>query len=214
MGHRWTVSHSAAPGWRTSETRRALNAKIKSAWKADHKAVEFSGLAGKTLRNACASSVSATASPEDPGTHAALQTYYVLILSDLGGPVGFCAFAVNLDLIDGDQLIAFEVEVVEVFIEPKYRGRDHSHAFCVVIAQFAINAIEELNHRLYKAGSRFAQGITLNIVGDVESRSGQRFLFSIEKELERRKEDSWLEDGSPFQLITGLSIEHIEVDPR
>ncbi|WP_133254441.1 hypothetical protein [Paraburkholderia unamae] len=161
-----------------------------------------------------ASSVCKQNSPDEPYSAPALRTYYVLVLSNQEGPVGFCAFAVNLELIDRDELVAFEIEVLEVFIEPTHRDRCHSHGFCEVVAQFAINALEEFNDRLYAGGARFAEGVTLNIVGDVESLSGERFLLSIKKELERREEDSRFDDASPFELSVGLCIEEIEVNPR
>jgi hypothetical protein len=214
--NRWTVTLGTAPGWRTSDTCRVLKAKVKRAWEADQKSEpEFCGLAGKTLKNGMgASSVSVENSADDPYSAPALSTHYVLVLSNREGPVGFCAFAVNLELIDRDELIGFEIEVLEIFVEPTHRDRCHSHDFCVVVAQFAINAVEEFNDRLYKGGARFAEGVTLNIVGDVESRSGERFLFSIKKELERREDDSRFEDDSLFELSVGLCIEQIKVDPR
>lgn len=213
---RWIVSTGTAPGWRTSETCRALKASLKTALKADQKSeFEFSGLAGHALTHRMgASSVCERIAPDEPYAATVLRTYYVLVLSNRVGPVGFCAFAVKLEWSDGDESVEFEIEVLEVFIEPAHRGRRHSHGFCEVVAQFAINALEEFNDRLYAGGARFTKGVSLNVVGDVESLSGERFLLSIKKILDRREEDSRFDVASPFDRGIGLCIEEIEVDPR
>lgn len=214
--NRWAVTFGTTPGWPTAETCRVLKTKVKKARRVDQKsALEFSGLAGKTLSNRMGASSERTEnSLDDLHFAAGLRTCYVLILSDQQEPVGFCTFAVNLEFFAQHEPVNFEIEVLEVFIEPECRDGGHSHDFCVVIAQFAINALEEFNDRLFKAGVRFAEGIILRIVGDVESRSGKRFLFSIEKEFERLADESRFDDWSPFRLGEGFSIESIEVDPR
>ncbi|BFG81423.1 hypothetical protein PTKU46_94570 [Paraburkholderia terrae] len=212
----WTVTFGTAQGWSTSKTCRTLKAKVKRAWAIDQESeLEFSGLAGKTLSNRMSASSERTDNSFDRRQFAAgLRTSYVLILSDQQEAVGFCTFAVDLNYCAADEQFEFEVEVLEVFIEPKHRGGCRSHYLCIVIAQFAINALEEFNCRLFKAGARFAEGITLKIVGDVESRAGERFLFSVEKEFERRANESEFDDCSPFQLCAGVSIQSIEVAPR
>lgn len=213
---RWTITIGTTPGWPTAETCHVLETKVKKAWPVDQESeLEFSGLAGKTLSNSMdASSERMDNSLDDLHFAVGLRTCYVLILSDHRGPIGFCAFAVNLESFAHQELVDFEIEVLEVFIEPEHREGGHSHGFCVVIAQFAINALGEFNDRLFTAGVRFAEGIILKIVGDVESRSGARFLFSIEKEFERLADESRFDDWSPFRLGEGFSIESIEVDPR
>ncbi|CAG9269796.1 hypothetical protein [Paraburkholderia caribensis] len=216
LGSRWTVTFGTTQGWSTTETCRALKTKVKKAWAIDQESEpEFSGLAGNTLSKCMGASSQLTNNALDPRHFAAgLRTSYVLILSDQQGPVGFCTFAVVINYSAVDEQFEFEVEVLEAFIEPRHRDVCRSHDFCVVIAQFAINALEEFNDRLFKAGARFAEGVTLNIVGDVESRAGERFLFSVEKEFKRRADESEFDDCSVFQLCGGFSIETIEVDPR
>lgn len=72
------------------------------------------------------------------------------MLSKSTGPVGYCSFSVELELVDRADLMDFKLEVQEVFIDPAHRDCRHNEGFCVVIAQFAINVLEEFNDRLFK----------------------------------------------------------------
>ncbi|ANC44117.1 hypothetical protein A6P55_07715 [Pandoraea pnomenusa] len=213
---RWAITYGAAPGWSVFETRRALKAKLKKAWADDQRSEpEHSGLAGRTLsKRTGASSVgtgNSAEGPYDPGT---LLTNYMLVLANTDGPAGFCAFTVQIQYVGHGAEITFEVEILDAFIEPLFRDRGHSHGFCVAIAQFAINAINELNDRLITVGARFAEDTALQVVGDVESLSGERFLLSVKRELEARADAHWWDEMSPFQMRPGVSISSIEVDAR
>ncbi|MGF6971505.1 hypothetical protein OKW43_008600 [Paraburkholderia sp. WC7.3g] len=212
----WTVTYGTAAGWRASDTRRVLARKVKDVRASDWKSAgEYSPLAGSCLGNGKgAESVREIPEPDEKFADPYLRTWYVLVLSNSTGPVGYCSFSVELELVERADLMDFKLEVQEVFIDPTHRDFRHSEGFCVVIAQFAINALEEFNDRLFKGRVTFTEGVTLTVAADVESRSGERFLFSIVKELDRRAEDAWTEPESPFNLGLGLYIRDIEVDPR
>jgi hypothetical protein len=212
----WTVTYGATPGWTHAETVRALKKKVKRVRMSDRQnGPEYSGISASALKERVgAASLRLLDEPDDPGSPATLMTHYQLVLSNRVKPVGFCTFTVSLSWIDQAKTLDFEIEVGNVFIDPAHRDENRSHNFCVVIAQFALNALGEFNDRLYAAGSRFAEGLRLSITADVASRSGERFLFSIEAELDRRKEEAYFDDHSPFRPDVGFFIEDIDVDPR
>ncbi|WP_150625460.1 hypothetical protein [Pandoraea captiosa] len=176
---------------------------------------EYSGLAGRTLSKKMGASSICTGNSVlnhyDPET---LLIDYMLVLANADGPVGFCAFTVQIQYFGRGTEIAVEVEIRDVFIEPAFRDRGHSHGFCLVITQFAINAINELNDRLIDADVSLVEDTVLQVVGDVESLSGERFLVSVKSELEAWADDHWWDEMSPFQLRPGVSISSIEVDAR
>jgi hypothetical protein len=181
------ITYGRSPNLTLKETFRVMSRKIESAKKRDRASDgQYSSLRGSAMSG----STPAWSQGWEGTQHDRIpwsQIRYKLILSVDNEPVGYCSFGINTVQYRKYPL-DFEIEVFEVFIEPLHRTQRLSRYFAVVIVQFTLNALYELCERLERLKVKDSYGLTLRIAADIESRSGARFLRTIEQAFVSRQE--------------------------
>jgi hypothetical protein len=209
------ITYGRSPSLSIKETFRVMSHKIKKARKRDRASNgQYSSLRGGAMSGSTPACSQGWAKTEDD-----LPTSYIwynLILSVGDQPVGYCCFGINMVQYPKFPL-DFDIQVVEVFIEPVHRDQGLSRHFAVVIVQFTLNALYELCERLKKLEVKDSYGLTLRIAADIYSISGALFLQTIKQAfVSRRKlaleelfEEDWCIEG-----LLPLFIMEYEVDAR
>jgi hypothetical protein len=118
-------------------------------------------------------------SEEDPVTRSVV-TWYRLVAYSARYPVGYCTFRTHIARGTSYHTgPAFEVEVEEVWLEPGWRGAGLAGRLAYWVADIASGVLLELDLRLRGDGATVAEPLSLpvDVVADVYSESGERFLF-------------------------------------
>ncbi|CAJ8827898.1 Uncharacterised protein [Burkholderia pseudomallei] len=186
------ITYGRSPNLSIKETFEVMSRKVERAKKRDRASNgQYSSLRGSAMSGSTPAWSEGWAEAQNDRIPSS-YIRYKLILNVGDEPVGYCSFGINMVQYQKCPL-DFEIEVFEVFIEPMHRTQRLSRHFAVVIVQFTLNALYELCERLNKLKVKDSYGLTLRIAAEIESRSGARFLQTIEQAFAKRREfaTSW-----------------------
>jgi GNAT superfamily N-acetyltransferase len=186
---------------RSSEaaTLRSLHRKLHASQEHDDSDEDASTLNGNDLPRAGA--LTTCLDEEGEATEAVGETAhlaYRLVVAKGRSAVGYATFTVRLGYGYGYRDGAsVEVTVGEVWVQPAHRGIGVGMLLADAVASLTMDAITTVDERL-RAGGSGPIPVDLDVVADVHSTSGERFLDGVADSLMR--ELALLDTGACVEL--------------
>lgn len=156
---------------------RLLRKKLRDAQEEDEALFEAAPLSGQSLGHDQAAWASVTEGEDFGDGEIVLggtRFGYQLVVYVGRSPVGYCTFVVRIDDAVLGREPVFELEILEIWVVPKHRGRGVGAALSQAVAQLAVAGLVDLESRLSADASPVS--FHFRVCADIHSSSGARFL--------------------------------------